>query len=62
VRYVVLPHAVLGDWANLRNQITITVRSDGGNPVKRAGYTLTVLRKQQNGKWVLARDANLLTE
>jgi len=27
--------------------------------MKRAGHTLSVLKKQ-NGKWVLARDANLL--
>ena len=53
---------VLGDWAYLRNHITITVTPPGGKPVKRAGYTLTILRKQTNGQWLLARDANLLTE
>jgi ketosteroid isomerase-like protein len=31
-----------------------------GEPVRRAGYTLTILRKEPSGKWVLARDANLL--
>lgn len=29
-------------------------------PMHRAGPALTILNKQ-NGKWVLARDANLLT-
>jgi uncharacterized protein (TIGR02246 family) len=53
---------VLGDWAYLRNHITITVAPPGGKPVKRAGYTLTILHKQTNGQWLLARDANLLTE
>jgi uncharacterized protein (TIGR02246 family) len=53
---------VLGDWAYLRNHITITVTPPGGKPVKRAGYTLTILHKQTNGQWLLARDANLLTE
>jgi uncharacterized protein (TIGR02246 family) len=53
---------VLGDWAYLRNHITITVTPLGGKPVKRAGYTLTILRKQANGQWLLSRDANLLTE
>jgi uncharacterized protein (TIGR02246 family) len=53
---------VLGDWAYLRNYITITVTPPGGRPVKRAGYTLTILRKEANGKWLLARDANLLAE
>ena len=52
---------VLGDWAYLRNHITITVTPPGGKPMKRAGYTLTILRKQ-NGQWLLSRDANLLTE
>ena len=29
--------------------------------VRRAGYTLTLLRKEADGQWRLARDANLLT-
>ena len=53
---------VLGDWAYLRNHITITVTPPGGKPMKRAGYTLTILRKQADGRWLLSRDANLLTE
>jgi uncharacterized protein (TIGR02246 family) len=52
---------VLGDWAYLRNHITMTVTPPGGRPVRRAGTTLTILRKE-NGRWLLARDANLLTE
>jgi uncharacterized protein (TIGR02246 family) len=52
---------VLGDWAYLRNHITMTMTPPGGAPVKRAGWTLTILRKQPDGKWVLARDANLMT-
>ena len=52
---------VLGDCAYLRNHITVTVTPPGGKPVTRAGTTLTILRKD-GGKWLLARDANLLTE
>jgi uncharacterized protein (TIGR02246 family) len=53
---------VLGDWAYLRNSITVTITPPGGSaPARRAGYALTILRKE-NGKWLLARDANLLTE
>jgi ketosteroid isomerase-like protein len=52
---------VLGDWAYLRNHITVTMTPPGGTPVRRAGYTLSILRKQ-NGNWLLAPDANLLTE
>ena len=36
---------VLGDWAYLRNHITVTVTPPGGKPVTRAGTTLTILRK-----------------
>jgi ketosteroid isomerase-like protein len=32
-----------------------------GAPVRRSGYTLTILRKERDGRWRLARDANLLT-
>jgi len=53
---------VLGDWAYLRNYITITMTPPGGRAVKRAGYTLTILCKEPNGKWQLARDANLMAE
>ena len=51
---------VLSDWAYLRNYIAMTVTSPGGEQMRRAGYTLSILRKQPDGKWVLARDANLL--
>jgi len=52
---------VLGDWAYLRGHLRISVAPPGGNAVQRAGYTLTILRKQPDGRWLLARDANLLT-
>ena len=52
---------VLGDWAYLRNHIDVTMTPDGGSPMRRAGYTLTILRKEADGQWVLVRDANLLT-
>lgn len=51
---------VLGDWAYLRNHIEMSVTPPGGATMRRAGYTLTILRKEQ-GRWKLTRDANLLT-
>jgi uncharacterized protein (TIGR02246 family) len=51
---------VLGDWAYIRNYIEITVTPPGGNAMRRSGYTLSILRKQPDGKWVLWRDANLV--
>jgi uncharacterized protein (TIGR02246 family) len=52
---------VLGDWAYLRSYITITVTPTDGPPVKRAGYTLTILQKGRDRQWRVARDANLLS-
>ena len=52
---------VLGDWAYLRNYLQVTMTPPGGTPMRRAGYTLTILRKQ-DGRWLLARDANLLAK
>ena len=50
---------MLGDVAYIRNHIEMTMTPPGGATVRRAGYTLSILRKQ-DGKWRLARDANLL--
>ncbi|AKU94957.1 Ketosteroid isomerase [Labilithrix luteola] len=51
---------ILGDWAFIRNHIDITVTPPNGKAVRRAGYTLTLLQKEADGQWRLARDANLL--
>jgi uncharacterized protein (TIGR02246 family) len=51
---------VLGDWAYLRNYITVTLTPANGAPTRHAGYTLTIFRKAPDGKWLLARDANLV--
>jgi ketosteroid isomerase-like protein len=51
---------VHGDWAWMRNRLEVTITSPQGDSQKRSGYTLTILRKNSDGKWVIARDANLL--
>jgi len=52
---------VNGDRAYLRNRLTITVTPEGGEPLlQRSGYTLSILREEKDGRWVLIRDANLL--
>ncbi|MCX7313043.1 MAG: SgcJ/EcaC family oxidoreductase [Alphaproteobacteria bacterium] len=53
---------VLGDWAYLRNHITLTITPPGGAPMKRAGHTLTIVRKEADGRWLLLRDANMVAE
>ena len=52
---------VLGDWAYARSYLQVSVTPPSGNATQRAGYTLSILRKGTDGKWRLARDANLLT-
>lgn len=51
---------VLGGRAWMRNHLTVTMTQPGGASVKRSGYVLSILRKNPDGNWVLARDANLL--
>lgn len=53
---------VLGKWAYIRNYLELTTTPpEGGPPSRRSGYTLTLFRKGSDGKWRLARDANLVT-
>jgi uncharacterized protein (TIGR02246 family) len=51
---------VLGDWAFMWSRLTVEVTPPGSaQSMVRAGHTLSILRKE-NGKWLLARDANML--
>jgi uncharacterized protein (TIGR02246 family) len=50
---------VLGDWAWVWTRLTVAVRVPGAPERRRAGHTLSILRKV-NGRWQLARDANML--
>jgi uncharacterized protein (TIGR02246 family) len=52
---------VLGDWAWMRNHLEITVTPPNGKEMRRSGYVLTILKKNSDGRWVISRDANLLT-
>lgn len=52
---------ICGDRAWLRNYIDITVTPPGGAPMRRSGHTLSILRKEPDGRWVLFRDANLVS-
>jgi len=44
-------------WSHLQVDITPL---QGGSPTRRSGHTLTVLRKEPDGRWVVFRDANML--
>jgi uncharacterized protein (TIGR02246 family) len=52
---------VLRDRAWIRNRLDMTMTPAGGEPVHRAGYTLTILKRCDDGRWRLFRDANLVT-
>lgn len=52
---------IFGDWAFMRAHLKVTVTPPGSDrSIKRAGHTLSILKKH-DGKWVLARDANMLS-
>lgn len=56
----VLEVQVQGNWAWARNFLDITFTPPGGQPCALSGYTLGIYRKNVEGKWQLARDANLV--
>jgi uncharacterized protein (TIGR02246 family) len=61
-RSEVLEVGVSGDLAYARSHLTVTMTPlAGGAPLRRSGPVLSIFRRQQDGRWVLARDANLLT-
>ena len=51
---------VAGDFAFMWTKLSVVVTPPDGQRMERAGHTLTVLRRVR-GKWLVARDANLLT-
>ena len=44
----------------MHNYLQITITAPDGNVMKKAGHVLSILRKNLDGRWLLARDANLL--
>jgi uncharacterized protein (TIGR02246 family) len=51
---------ILGDWAFMWQKLTVVMTPPNGVAITRAGHTLTIFTKQ-DGHWLLARDANMLT-
>jgi uncharacterized protein (TIGR02246 family) len=51
---------ILGDWAYIRNYIDVTITPPSGDAMHRSGYTLSILRKEADGKWRLWRDVNMM--
>jgi uncharacterized protein (TIGR02246 family) len=51
---------VLGDRAWIRNRLEMVMTPAGGEAQRRAGYTLTILKRGEDDRWRLFRDANLV--
>ena len=52
---------VCGELAYCRTKLAVTIVSKHGQlPILRNGDTLSILRKEADGKWRLTRDANML--
>jgi uncharacterized protein (TIGR02246 family) len=52
--------SVAGDLAYSWTQLSVRMISDSGE-LLRTGPTLTIFRKDPDGRWVVYRDANMLT-
>ena len=51
---------VFGPWAYIRNHVQVEITSPGQTPKRMSGYAMSVLRKEADGGWRIARDANLV--
>lgn len=53
---------VKGDWAFARSYVQVAMTPPHGETIRRAGWVLSILQKGADGRWRIARDANLLTK
>ena len=51
---------VFGARAYIRNHVRVELTSPGQAPKRVSGYAMSVLRKEADGRWRIARDANLV--
>ena len=51
---------VFGPRAYMRNHVRVELTSPGQAPKRVSGYAMSVLRKEADGRWRIARDANLV--
>ncbi len=52
---------VSGNFGCTRTRLAVSITTPDGNTSRAKGYTMTLFRKQPDGRWLFARDANLLT-
>jgi uncharacterized protein (TIGR02246 family) len=51
---------VIGARAYVRNHIQVELTFPGEAPKRMSGHAMTILRKDPDGRWRIARDANLV--
>jgi uncharacterized protein (TIGR02246 family) len=51
---------VFGARAYVRNHIQVELTFPGQTPRRMSGYAMSILRKEADGRWRIARDANLV--
>jgi uncharacterized protein (TIGR02246 family) len=51
---------IFGPRAYIRNHIQVELTSQGQPPRRVSGYAMSILRKDNDGRWRIARDANLV--
>ena len=51
---------VFGPRAYVRNHVRVQLTSPGQAPKRMSGYAMSILRKGTDGRWRIARDANLV--
>jgi uncharacterized protein (TIGR02246 family) len=51
---------VFGDWAWMRQRLRVTVTPPSAKPTVLSGYTMGILRKKPDGKWIVTREADVL--
>jgi uncharacterized protein (TIGR02246 family) len=51
---------VFGPRAYIRNHVRVELSAPGQPARRMSGYAMSVLRKEADGRWRIARDANLV--
>ena len=51
---------IFGPRAYIRNHIRVELTSPGQTPKRMSAYAMSILRKGNDGRWRIARDANLV--
>ena len=51
---------IFGPRAYVRNHVRVEITAPGQIPKRMSGYAMSVLRKEADGRWRIARDANLV--